>query len=270
MQPGRSGYVPYQPGFERKARYRQFVVPAGHPLFGIVSDFYQFDSDERAEDLCVLPDGCMDLLFRYGNGGTEQTLEGYYRVKVTVPANQAGSAFGVRFRPGGQFGVLPVPASELVGKRFPLRELMGNDPALERMERETEFRGRVAVASGFLMRRLRRGSGCVDLARYCADRIVSRRGELAVGELSGETGYTVRYLRDLFHRQIGVSPKELCGIVRFQSSFFLLSRLERSKRDFLLSDFAAEAGYYDQSHMNQCYRRLAGCLPRELFEEVGP
>ncbi|HWQ77950.1 MAG TPA: helix-turn-helix domain-containing protein [Anaerovoracaceae bacterium] len=263
-----SGYIPYQPAFEQMLHYRNFVVPSGHPLFGIVSDFYQFDSASADGEVCVIPDGCMDLLFRYGGGDVSKTLEGYHRKKVVIPVNQIGNAFGVRFVPGELANLIHMQSSELIGDHAPLTDFLKKDPMLDRMDQLQDFDQRIETISGYLFKLIQNSRGTVDIVRYCTDKIINSQGNVHIRELSEDTGYSIRYLRVLYHRYVGVSPKELCEIIQFQNSFFQFALLQKEHKDFSLCDIAAQGGYYDQSHMNKSYRRMAGSLPGRLFSEI--
>lgn len=261
-------YVPYQPGFEQKLHYHNFIVPDRHPLYGIVSDFYQFDSNSLNGEVCVIPDGCMDLLFRYDSGNVTKTLAGYHLKKVVIPVNQVGSAFGVRFVPGGLANIIKLQTSELVGEQVPLTDLLKKDPLLDQMEETRDFGQRIAVISRYLLNQIHRSYGSADVVRYCTDKIINHQGNVHIGDLSKETGYSIRYLRILYHQHVGISPKELCEIIQFQNSFLQFAHLQKEKKEFSLCDLAVEAGYYDQSHMNKCYHKMVGSLPQKFFFEM--
>ena len=265
-----AGYTPYQPGFEDKSHYHNFIVPEGHPLHGIVSDFYQFDSSSPTGEICVIPDGCIDLLFRYDETGVTKTLEGYHLKKVIIPIRQMGSAFGVRFVPGGLSNIVKVQTSELIGEQVPLTDLLKRDALLDQMEDLHDFNRRVDTISGYLFNKIQKSYGPTDLVRYCTEKIISSQGTVLIGDLSMETGYTIRYLRNLYHQHVGVSPKELCEIVQFQASFSQFSHLHQENKAISLSDFAVQAGYYDQSHMNKCYHKMVGNLPQKFYIEMFP
>lgn len=260
--------MPYQPGFEQKLHYRNFIVPAGHPLYGIVSDFYQFDSVSENGEVCVIPDGCMDLLFRYEKTGVAKTLEGYHLKKVVIPIKQIGSAFGVRFVPGGLANIVSVQSSELIGEEVPMTDFFKKASLLERMDDLQDFSRRIEVISRYLLNRIHKSYGAADVVRYCTDRIIASRGSVHIGALSEETGYSVRYLRILYHQHVGISPKELCEIIQFQNSYFQFVHLQKENRKFSLCDLAVSAGYYDQSHMNKCYHKMVGTLPQKFYVEM--
>jgi AraC-like DNA-binding protein len=265
-----AGYVPYQPGFEGKDHYRSFIVPEGHPLHGIVSDFYQFDASSSEGEVCVIPDGCFDLLFRYDEKGASKTIEGYHLKKVVIPINQVGSAFGVRFVPGGLSGIIKAQTSELIGAHVPMTDFLKRDHLLDQMEVVADFSRRIEIMSEYLCRRIERRYGPEDVVRYCTEKIIRSQGNVQVRDLSEETGYTIRYLRNLYHRHVGISPKELCEIIQFQASFAEFSQMNHENKFISLSDFAVLAGYYDQSHMNKCYRKMVGSLPQKFYVEMLP
>ena len=267
---GSSDYIPYQPGFEGKNHYRSFIVPAGHPLHGVVSDFYQFDSLSPKGEICVIPDGCIDLLFRYDGNGVTKTLEGYHLKKVVIPIDQAGSAFGVRFVPGGLSNIVKLQTSELIGEHVPLTDFLKRDSLLDQMDEIYDFDRRIETITKYLFGKISRSYGPTDVVRYCTEKIISSQGNVLIGDLSEETGYTIRYLRNLYHQHVGISPKELCEIIQFQASFSEFSLLHKEKKDISLSDFAVQAGYYDQSHMNKCYQKMVGSLPQKFYFEMFP
>lgn len=106
------------------------------------------------------------------------------------------------------------------------------------------------------------------MVRYCTDKIIYSRGNLLISDLSRETGYSIRYLRLLYHYHVGISPKELCEIIQFQNSFHQFADLRKEQKEISLCDLAVSAGYYDQSHMNKCYHKMVGTLPQKFFIEM--
>lgn len=267
---GSADYIPYQPGFEGKKHYRNFIVPSGHRLHGIVSDFYQFDSPSPKGEICVIPDGCIDLLFRYDDNGVTKTLEGYHLKKVVIPIDQAGSAFGVRFVPGGLANIVKLQTSELIGEHAPLADFLKRDILLDQMDELFDFAERIESITQYLFNKIRKSYGPTEVVRYCTEKIISSQGNVLIGDLSEETGYTIRYLRNLYHQHVGISPKELCEIIQFQASFSEFSILHKEKKSISLSDLAVQGGYYDQSHMNKCYRKMVGSLPQKFYVEMFP
>lgn len=264
-----SNYTPYQPGLEKSVNYHNFVVQDNNPLFGIVSDFYQFDSVTAIHnEIYVLPDGCIDFIFKYSEEGLIKTVEGFYREKIILPINQNGCAFGVRFLPGALTNILKVYTSELIGNVIPLMDLMENDSELSRMDEAMDFNLRIGIMTNYILKKIKKSYDSSEIVHYCIKRILTYEGRISILELAKETSYTIRYLRQLFHKHVGISPKELCEIIKFQASFVKISNLQKNNIECSLSNFAIQSGYYDQSHMNKSYQKIAGCLPKKLYSEI--
>ncbi|MGH2960587.1 MAG: DUF6597 domain-containing transcriptional factor, partial [Solirubrobacterales bacterium] len=72
----------------------------------------------------VLPDGCMDIVWREGIG----LIAAGPDTGPVRPSRPLGSTVvGIRFRPGGGPAMLSVPAKELRDLRVPLADLWGPD-----------------------------------------------------------------------------------------------------------------------------------------------
>ncbi|MDT8718766.1 AraC family transcriptional regulator [Clostridium sp. 19966] len=266
-----SHYIPYQPAFEKNINYHNFVIPNTHPLFGVVSDFYQFDSINKLDKkISVIPDGCIDFLFIYTKAGVIKTLEGFYREKIIVPLDIEGCAFGVRFFPGALTNILRIHTADLIGKRIPLMDLLKEDYELDKMDEAKDFNKRIELMTNYLLKKSKKVYTSTEIVNYCTKKIIFSEGNVSISDLARDTSYTIRYLRELFHKHVGISPKELCEIIKFQNSFFNLSKFNKDNTDLSLSNFAIQSGYYDQSHMNKSYKKLAGCLPKNLYIEMFP
>jgi transcriptional regulator GlxA family with amidase domain len=70
-------------------------------------------------------------------------------------------------------------------------------------------------------------------------------------------------MQRLFLRQVGVSPKLLCRIVRFQR-IFAAWRADPSS----LARVALECGYFDQSHLVRDFHDFAGAPPAGFLAEL--
>jgi transcriptional regulator GlxA family with amidase domain len=79
-------------------------------------------------------------------------------------------------------------------------------------------------------------------------------------------GVNGRKLERLFRRDVGLSPKLLARIVRFQN---VIATVERNaRRDW--AALALDCGYYDQAHLINDFRRFAGMSPVRYFATEHP
>ena len=98
--------------------------------------------------------------------------------------------------------------------------------------------------------------------RYVVRTILRRRGSLSIDEAARRAGLTRRHLERRFKRTVGISPKRLARIARFQPRHSFLERQDGSLPASGTST-AAECGYADQAHFIRDFNDLAGCAPGE-------
>jgi AraC-like DNA-binding protein len=90
-----------------------------------------------------------------------------------------------------------------------------------------------------------------------------QRGLTDLAALAAEIGTTPRSLQRLFNRDVGISPKLLARIVRFQQVFAAWREDPAS-----LSRVAQDCGYFDHAHLVRDFRELAGVPPAALLPNM--
>jgi AraC-like DNA-binding protein len=155
---------------------------------------------------------------------------GSLTVPIVVPFAEDETASGIRFHPGGLPALLGVPASELVDLTVPVDELVRGRFSLSKLAADADRPDPVAVAA------------------YTAQDLL---------ELRQETGYSERQLRRRVHTAAGHSPKRLMRIGRMQ-------RVLRAGRRGTWAATANEHGFFDEAHMVNDVRDLAGVTPSAL------
>ncbi|WP_329050258.1 AraC family transcriptional regulator [Amycolatopsis sp. NBC_01488] len=90
-------------------------------------------------------------------------------------------------------------------------------------------------------------------------------GRVRVTELAGEVGWSRRHLGERFRAELGLAPKQAARVLRFERA----GRLLRQGRSDLAA-VAVECGYYDQAHLTNEWRALAGCTPGTWIAEELP
>jgi AraC-like DNA-binding protein len=87
------------------------------------------------------------------------------------------------------------------------------------------------------------------------ERLLESDGAVGVGDLAGELGWSRRHLAVRFREEVGMPPKALARILRFERA------VERLRDGDELAALALDAGYYDQAHFNRDFRAFAGVTP---------
>ena len=123
---------------------------------------------------------------------------------------------------------------------------------------------RFALLDDTIARLIRERAAVHPDVAYAFDRLVDSGGEVTIGDLAGEIGWSPRHLTNRFRAEVGLRPKETARVVRFDRARRLLHTGVR------LGDVAARAGYFDQAHLNREFHALAGLSPtRWMADEIG-
>lgn len=81
-------------------------------------------------------------------------------------------------------------------------------------------------------------------------------GEINVRELSEKIGWEGRQINRYFKKQLGISLKYYCNILRFQASLFHIKD----------GNLYPQLNFTDQSHFIKEIKKLSGVSPKELFK----
>jgi AraC-like DNA-binding protein len=183
-----------------------------------------------------------------------------------IPAG--GTVVGVRLRPGVLGGLAGMPADELVDE-----DVAGTDlwPDLGRLTDALGDAVSPRVALGRLQSFLARSAGEPDpLVDEAVRNLMPWHGR-GTAALPALLSISERQLRRRCRAAVGVGPKELHRILRFQG---FVARVQASvaqegDADVDLARWAAEVGYHDQAHLNRECRRLLGATPGEVLAQYG-
>jgi AraC-like DNA-binding protein len=237
--------------------YREFAPSP--PLHALVACRWSrtVPADGPADPALILPDGCVDLVWRDGRlvvAGPDQ--------HAWLSSVRTGEEIvGIRLRPGVAGAVLDLPASEVLNSRVPLEELLGSgggelaERLSEAEDRETRFLLLEALVASTIER------GAPDPLVLAASRRLGFPGS-RVDELASALGISERQLRRRFHAAVGYGPKTLDRVLRFRRLVSQAQAVSEGQAD--LARLAAELGYADQAHMTRDSVRLTGLPPARL------
>lgn len=173
----------------------------------------------------------------------------------------------VDLTPTGARRLFGVPASEIAGRVVALSDLLPAELEVlsEQLEATSDWALRLDLVEALLTRRIL--DARLDTARvdHALRRIEAASGNLDVGSLSRELGCSRKHLIELFRDQVGVPPKLLARLVRFER----LMREVRRGSGLRWAELAMEAGYCDQAHLARDVRRFAGITPTQARAEIG-
>jgi AraC-like DNA-binding protein len=168
----------------------------------------------------------------------------------------------VNLTPLGAYRLLGVPMREVANQVVELDALRGREIA-ELTDRLTSAPGwpeRFALLDRVLSRWADDGPDADVSVAWAWRQLERSHGQVAVGALAAEIGWSPRHFMTRFREQVGLTPKPTGRILRFRRAVDLLSRRDLGT----IGDVAAACGYADHSHLVREFRALAGCTPSEL------
>src|SRR5262249_11503889 len=141
-----------------------------------------------------------------------------------------------------------------------LEDVLGRG-ARELAERLYEAPGwpqRFALLDAVLLRRLTDGPAPAPEVAWSYARLAAADGRLAARALAAAGGWGRRHLAVRWRRDVGMGPKAVARVLRFQRAL----RLLREGRG--IADVAYDCGFADQPHLNREFRTLGGGTPGEV------
>ncbi|GAA1935736.1 helix-turn-helix domain-containing protein [Streptomyces durmitorensis] len=165
----------------------------------------------------------------------------------------------LRMSPVSAYSLLGVSLSDLNGLVIGLDELWRHEPRLrEQLTAAKGWEGRFALMDEFLTRRQASARSMDPEVVASWEHIVSRRGQVRVGDLALSCGWSRKRLWSRFTAQVGLTPKRAAMLVRFDRAVRGLSAGRGA------AEVAVACGYVDQSHLHRDVLAFAGCTPGAL------
>jgi AraC-like DNA-binding protein len=228
----------------------------------------------------IVPDGNPELVVHYGEPFAEITpdhgkhqqprvfLMGQITSPLALDASQGmAGVLGVRFRPYGARALIGAAMDELTNRRVSMSDVApcAVDALLDQIVQATSAAARAEIIQRFVADLVVENRRFQDPAvdRWAA-RLARARGRLSITELAREASLSTRQLERRFLSQVGITPRGYANIVRFRSVFDLLTA--GGGADWAM--LAADAGYFDQSHLSRDFRRFLGCSPSTFLSQL--
>ncbi len=224
-----------------------------------------------------LPSGCVVLIVNLGEpidvgfeaaGGSTDQPHGFFAglhdspAVVTTSGEQRGME--IDLTPLGAHALLGIPMHELARRVVELEDLLGphGRGLRERLGSARSSGERFAALDRFLLGLGETRAAPKPSVAYALDRLQRSRGTVPVGSLAEDLGCSRRHLIAGFREQVGVPPKLMARILRFEHAVEVADRA--SRLDW--SEVSHHCGYHDQSHMIRDFHRFAGVTPGRFAE----
>ena len=244
-------------------RYQQFQpIEAFRPLV----DAYWVNRPGGAPFDRVLPDGCIDLVFRGGADGGRLFSSALIERPMFLTGGNSAWFVGVRFRPAMARAILDLEPVDCRDRDIPAGVF---DARFRLLEEELQKCASPEQALAILQRaidaRLARGAHRIAPARVReALRLLARGGDDGhVHGVARTLGIAERSLHRDLTRWSGLAPKSMARILRMQRTMKAIRA-----GGMPLAAFALHMGYADQAHMTRELKSLTGFTPAEIAPRI--
>jgi AraC-like DNA-binding protein len=254
-----------------------------HPLLkNFIDKMWLFESSGKmpAEDLkLVVPNGHIKLSVAFRNGivasvngktfiSKEQniSLTGVIDVPVILDVEEdiSTGTIVIEFNPQGAYRFFQISLNDIKNQIHPLIDILGTVARQleEQISNVSGIKDKVNLLQQFLLKQLSLQTED-SIFDYCVAKIASSKGKITIRELEKKTGYSSRWLNMKFRDKLGISPKNLSSIIRFNQYYNAVAN--NSEMDFMQNAFYDH--YYDQSHFLKEFKRFTG-LSHSGFENT--
>jgi AraC-like DNA-binding protein len=231
----------------------------------------------------LLPDGSVEVVFNlaednirlYDRENTDKfrtfhgsIISGPHSQFFVIDTAEQDVVAGIHFKPGGAYPFLKMPSGELHNQHVGLEEIWGPLAGLVR----EQLLG--AKSPGERLRILERGLylaaggtlGRHPAVAFALNEFRGAPGERKIAEVTNQIGLSARRFIEVFHKEVGLTPKLFCRVRRFQK---VLPHI-RSGIEIDWVQIALECGYYDQAHFIHDFQAFSGINPSAYLAACTP
>ncbi len=230
----------------------------------------------------VFVDARADLIFNFGvpyrrevlGGGAAEhrrsNLDAQRLVPIRIRQRGLVRISGVRFRLGGLGAFVRRPLRPCTGLTLEPHELLGSAASALESELATtlDLDAQARLLDAFFLARLALAASYETFQRILTE-LVRNEGSASIRALASDTRVPGRQVDRLFAKHLGVAPKTMARVLRFQGALAALMHDPTCS----LVDLAARAGYFDHAHFIKDFKRMSGGVPRGYrgyFPPSGP
>jgi AraC-like DNA-binding protein len=231
------------------------------PLCSYVSFLWLSESYHQPHPVeLILPTATVDMVVDLAQVDSPRSVVSGVQSRA-VELDTAGrlSLIGARFKPGGAFALLGIPAVELHNCTVSLDTVWGHraEQLREQLHLAELPLERFQILEAFLTERLDGNSPLSEVVRHSVNVIHGAGDAVSIQTLALGSGMSPTRFSTLFGEHVGLTPKSYARIVRFQRAIAAIGAATHV--DF--ASIALGCGYFDQAHFNHDFRSFCGVAP---------
>lgn len=256
--------------------FEAFTARVSPPLSAFVECIWAVNGVGDYNREVILPNGMIELMVNFGPPhrvvaiGKRQDwtvykhfwIAGLQNQPLTVEALDVTNVLGIRFKPGGAHAFIPRSIDGLSNQVIEGDLLLGCaiEALRNRLEEAPTWPQRVQAAETWLMERLAPNEHDYHIVQRALCALSQPTAGLPIGALCNDLGLSNKHLITLFKRIVGLPPKTMGRILRFNS---VINRVRHSTHQILWAQVAHEFNYYDQAHFIREFQYFCGISPTQ-------
>ncbi len=252
-----------------------FAYVPSYPVSRYVQFIWISTGENDTTKSRVLPNGVVELILNFGN--IQKTLDDKYfqtknifknawvagmqKTPLIIQSETDTNLLGIRFKPGGAYSFFKFPLTETTGQVLET-DWINTELALLR-EQIYDLKDNNLICNHVEQYLLKKIGGLEinKATQFVIDSLSAGSDPLSINQLIDQTGYSHKHFISIFKDQVGVSPKTLQRILRFQK----VIRLAASNENLKWQDVIYKFNYYDPSHFVNDFKKLSGITPDQYL-----
>lgn len=249
------------------------------PLSEHIEFFWYVDGQLTYRREKILPTGNIELIINFGSA--YKLLDDLHFTKIQqqklswvvgmskrhIISESEGSdshAIGIRFKPTGAYPFFGFPVSELKDQIIDMDLIWGRHihGVREHLLETPTLSGKFKVLEELLLSKLSDRVDGIKLVQAAVAEISRPDSDKTIKTLSEDISISQKHLISQFKKLVGVAPKSLARIVRFNAVLYSID----PSRPPNWTDIAHQCHYFDQAHFNKDFTAFAGLNPTSYLE----
>lgn len=252
---------------------------APHPGLNKIVESYWLVKDEKLK-LRILPEGTMNIVFNLGkpvvisdnsnenNTYRESWLSGAHKRFYVQEDPEDCYLVGIKFKQQGAHRFLKFPLFRIANKVIELNQILDgySIETRERLLDATNLGQIKQTLDRFIIKRADITNNTPDIVDFALKKVQMNGSPSLIKNLCSAANISHKHLITLFNDKVGLSPKLLYRINKFNKAISLTS--EQEKVDW--SEIAFDCHYYDQAHLINEFRYFSGVSPNKYLKKRLP
>ncbi len=226
-------------------------------LSTFVKSFWSFENTEnKAQNYSILPDGCFDLLIYFKeNKEKEIYLTGLWDKNIAVSIPAKTKILAIRFKPISAEYIIKTKIADLLNSMISVssEKLI----FLENLNTDYQSLKIFATSNAIKIQSILGAGNVIDTRRERVfDLLFKNNGVISIKEISEKSFWSNRQIRRYFKENYGLTIKKYANILRINSTFKGLTNGEHYP----------QTEYFDQSHFIKELKKYTGENPKTLIK----